>query len=247
MAINVVFGGAVVYLLWEKRKSLRLQSGIFPSLLGLSIIISILLKSLFVLKHPMINGWLLLSPFLIGLSLALLASGFRGLSQYRRELLLLFFLGMPKLLLRALPIDFAVFTAKSAVFFLWYMGFEVAHQDVDIRLPAGTVEVFPDCSGIESMAYMLSLAVLVSGLLSLSWSKSALVTGVATLIGFMVNAVRVALMAVLVAGSQRDAFEYWHEGSGSLIFSMISVLLFSLFCFFLLRQDELVRREDRQF
>jgi len=67
--------------------------------------------------------------------------------------------------------------------------------------------------------------------------KKILVLLVAVLVGFIVNGVRVALMAVLVALSQQDAFEYWHQGDGSLIFSMIGVLLFGLFCHFLLLQS----------
>jgi hypothetical protein len=40
-----------------------------------------------------------------------------------------------------------------------------------------------------------------------------------------------------VALSQQEAFEYWHQGDGSLIFSMIGVLLFGLLCHFLLLQS----------
>ena len=45
---------------------------------------------------------------------------------------------------------------------------------------------------------------------------------------FLVNGVRVALMAVLVALSDGEAFEYWHLGDGSLIFSAIAVFSLAL-------------------
>jgi exosortase/archaeosortase family protein len=60
---------------------------------------------------------------------------------------------------------------------------------------------------------------------------------IAVLIGFIVNAARVALMAVLVSLSQPEAFKYWHEGNGSVIFSMIAVFIFGLFCWFAILQE----------
>jgi exosortase/archaeosortase family protein len=56
--------------------------------------------------------------------------------------------------------------------------------------------------------------------------------------GFLVNVVRVSLMAILAAASKPEAFDYWHEGDGSLIFGMIAVGIFGLFYMFLLKQDD---------
>ena len=47
-------------------------------------------------------------------------------------------------------------------------------------------------------------------------------------IGFLVNAMRVSLMAILVSQKQMAAFEYWHDGSGSLVFSVIGTILLVL-------------------
>jgi exosortase/archaeosortase family protein len=65
-----------------------------------------------------------------------------------------------------------------------------------------------------------------------------LVPIVAVSLAFIVNGIRVAVMAVLSASSNEKAFDYWHLGEGSLIFSLLSVLSFGLFCLFLLRQQE---------
>jgi exosortase/archaeosortase family protein len=59
---------------------------------------------------------------------------------------------------------------------------------------------------------------------------------VASLIAFIVNGIRVAILATLAANP--ESLEYWHKGEGSLIFSMIGVTILGLFCFFLLRQGE---------
>lgn len=60
---------------------------------------------------------------------------------------------------------------------------------------------------------------------------------VAIAIAFTVNGFRVALMAILANAQDRVGLDYWHVGDGSLIFSMISVGLFGLFCYFLLRLE----------
>jgi exosortase/archaeosortase family protein len=61
---------------------------------------------------------------------------------------------------------------------------------------------------------------------------------VAVITAFVVNAARVALLAVLVSLSQLEAFKYWHQGTGSVIFSMIAVLIFGLFCWFAILKDQ---------
>jgi exosortase/archaeosortase family protein len=39
---------------------------------------------------------------------------------------------------------------------------------------------------------------------------------------------RVSLMAILVSKRQMEAFNYWHDGSGSLVFSVIGTFLLVL-------------------
>lgn len=59
---------------------------------------------------------------------------------------------------------------------------------------------------------------------------------VGVLIGFIINGVRVAMLAVL-AGSNQKMFEYWHSDKGE-IFSIIAVLIFTIFFYFITRQDQ---------
>lgn len=89
-----------------------------------------------------------------------------------------------------------------------------------------------------AILYLLGLAALFLVMFPTDWSKKILVPVVATLLAFIVNGGRVALMAVLAASSNMKAFDYWHTGSGSQLFAMTSVVIFGLFCFFLLRLNE---------
>jgi cyanoexosortase A len=242
LGVSVLFWLAVSSLLWRKRNSLTLESDVFSTILGAFLIAVVLLKSTSLTGSHFIR----LSPFLSAVGLALLASGFKGFKQYWQELLILFFLGMPQVLLSSLLIDISTFTAQFAAFILWYLGFEVSRQGVYINLPTGGVEVYPGCSGLESIAHLLGLAVLFLVMFPMDWGQKILVPVLAIFLAFVVNGVRVALMAALAASSKPEAFEYWHKGNGSLMFSLIAVLLFGLFCLFLIRQQEPVERDTEQ-
>jgi cyanoexosortase A len=94
--------------------------------------------------------------------------------------------------------------------------------------PAGTVQVFAGCSGMESMTYLLGISVICMTLYPISRLKQIIAAITAVSIGFTINAVRVAIMATLAAPYDQTAFLFWHEGLGSLIFGVIEIVLFGL-------------------
>ncbi|MEM7555159.1 MAG: cyanoexosortase A [Cyanobacteria bacterium P01_A01_bin.84] len=233
---GLLFWMAVSFLIWERRHKLNLRSDIFSSLLGISLIALLLLKSSAMNSFA---GFLYLSPFVYALGLGLLASGWRGLKQYSGELIVLLSLGAPTLLPFGVK-NIAPFTAKVSAFILWYTGFDVERRGVFIYLPGGSIEVASGCSGIELIFQMLGLALLFLIVFPQKWQQKIILPIVAALLGFFVNGVRVALMAVLVANSNGapKVFDYWHHGDGSLIFSTISVTLLGLFCWLILEQNQ---------
>lgn len=222
----------VCYRLWNQRNTLNLKTELISSFLGTLIIASILLRS----TSPSTN-FIHILPFIAATGLSLIASGFKGLKQYRLELIILFFIAIPYITLLGL-VDISEFTAKFANFILLYLGFEVSRQGVNIILPTGIVEVYPACSGMKNILDMWEIALLVLLMFPTNNRKKILVPVAAIFLGFVVNGVRVAVMTPLAASSNEQAFEYWHTGDGSLIFSMISFLIFWLFCHFLLRLDK---------
>ena len=233
--MSLLFWVAVCFLIWKKRTNLNLETDVISSFLGALIIGTVLIESTF----P-INKFPYISPFISAIGLSLIASGFRGLKQYWRELLLLFFPSVAYVTLTFL-IDISVLTAKFATFVLWYLGFEASRQGVNINFNTVGVEVNQSCSGLESILHLWVLAILFLVVFPTDGRKKILLPVVASLLGFVVNGVRVALMAILVVSSNQKAFEYWHTGDGAIIFSMISVLLFGLFCLFVLQIDEPVK------
>lgn len=228
LGTSLLFWLAAGSLLWDKRTAIVLHSGAIATLTGVLILTVLLLKGA---SLPDSNSFLRFFPLLSVLGWCLLASGLKRLRVYWKELFLFGLLAFHPLLTLILQlVDLPVLTAKSATFMLWYAGFQVQRQGVFLLLPTGRVEVYGACSGLESILQMLNIAVLFLLLVPIRRNQQALCVSVAVLLGFLVNSLRVALMAILVAFSHKSAFEYWHSGDGSLVFSMIAVLLFGSFC-----------------
>lgn len=224
----LLFWGVVCFLIWERHESLNLESGVFGSCFGASLIALILLKSSSISGY---DFFIRATPFLSGISLALLASGTKGLKQYWQELLILAYTAIPPGLIGVF-VNVALLTAKFSAFILHYLGFEVVRKGVFLVLEKGSVEVYHGCSGVNAILQVLGLALVFLLMFPTTMGQKIVVPIIAVLIGFIVNAARVALMAVLVSLSQPEAFKYWHEGNGSVIFSMIAVFIFGLFCWF---------------
>lgn len=239
--INFLFFITIYFSLQEKRQNLTFESGFYSSCLGALMILLVFIKSAFQINIRLLY---LFTPLMSGFGLALLASGYQGLKQYRKEFLILSFLTTRTLLILLRDqIDISLLTAKLSTAILWYTGFQVKRSGVTINLPSASIEVYSGCSGIDVVVDLLSLAVLFIFLFNLSLPQKFIVPIVAATLGFIVNCFRVALMAVLLAqGNNKQSFDYWHEGDGSLIFSMIATLFFGCFCWFLLSKNERVNQ-----
>ncbi|OKH37899.1 cyanoexosortase A [[Phormidium ambiguum] IAM M-71] len=232
--VSALFWLAVGSMLWSKRETLNLESSAIASTLGTILVALVLVKSIFISGY---DPFIRVFPVISGLGIALLASGLQGLKQYWQELLILCFIA-PSPGLLSLVIDISLLTAKFATAVLWYAGFDVSRQGVYVAVPSGVVEVYSGCSGIETMLQLLGLALVFLVMFPTNKIAKIVVPVVAVSIAFVVNGLRVALLAVLSAPNNKPAFEYWHKGDGSLVFSTIAVLIFGLFCLFLLRQNQ---------
>ncbi len=219
---SILFWATAANLIWERHDKLNFQTSLVASSVGGLLIALLLTKSIGYCEE----SFLIAYPFIAGIALASIASGFRGLKLYWREITLLFFLGVPEVLWSKLH-DPSPFTAGFASSILWYAGFPVTQKGIYLQLPGGSVQVYSGCSGVLAMTQLLGMSVLFLMLLPLPWRwyQKLILPVTAIAIGFIVNSLRVALMAILVSQQQIAAFEYWHTGSGSLVFSAISTVL----------------------
>lgn len=233
--ISLIYWLAVGSLIWERRGTLVYENNLLASLCGSFLILIVLFKSIL----PYVDSkFLYAAPFISGLGLAFIASGFQRIKQYLQELLILFCLVINKITITILnSLDLPEYTAKFSTLLLWYMGFPVERQGVNIILPNQVIEVYTACSGVEAIAQMQALSLLFIIMFPLTLNQKIIVPIVAMIIGFVVNCIRVVIMSLLAANSQQEAFDYWHTGDGSLIFALISALIFAGFCYLLLKGE----------
>jgi len=162
----------------------------------------------------------------------------RGLKQYWREFLILLVLGLPIEESLAKLVDLATLTAQFADFLLVQLGFIVERHGTIIALPTGAVDVNMGCSGLRGITRLLQLSVLILVMIPTNLIGKIIIPILAVLLAFVINGIRVAVLALLIANSHRQAFDYWHEGAGSHTISMVSVIVLWLFSQFLITKDE---------
>lgn len=235
--MSVLFLLAALTLIWENHTHFNYRYEWLASLTGMGFIGWVLWQSASIVSEQQFQ--LRLFPFLSGLGIALLASSFQGLLQYRRELALMFFLGVPSTILNL--IDISPLTAAMASNLLVYGGLNAMQQGRSITLPAGTLEVDSSCSGIESITYLLGIAVFCLTLYPVCRPKQVMALLAACTIGFVANSIRVAIMTTLVSPENQPTFLYWQEGEGSLIFGIGALACFASF-YWSLHQLELWQR-----
>lgn len=228
LVINAVLWLAILGILTQHRHKPNHDRG--SRWLGLLLLGIGLVKGLSI-SHP--EAWFVrLFPPLVIFSLILLISGFQ-FKQHGRIGLLLMPLMLPRGLVEALVEHLVgyptqVLTAQFAAFVLHYIGYDAVQQNTIITLKQSGVDVLFRCTGIPLLLVLLQLALLCFGVFSLSWAHKIKLIAVAAFIAFLISSLRVAMMAVVV--SDRAAFDYWHGGAGSQLFSTGAIVLFGWFC-----------------
>lgn len=238
-----LFWAAILWLLWRQRDKLNFKGDRFSTCFGSVLIFLVLAKSfsLFWFESTLIP----LLPIFITFGLALIASGFRGLRQYWRELFFAWFLFFPDGVIGTVIdklIHITVINAKLASFLLHYVGFNVASQSnrVLLHLPdLGNFTAVVDypCAGLPMIVLMLRLSLLLIAFFPLPKKERLLVPLTSLGIGFGLGVIRVCILTLLLP--EEAKFDYWHGTNGSQIFSTLAIVIFSFFCHSILKKYEL--------
>ena len=239
LGMSGLFILALGILLWERRRSIKFapsRTGVVLGGFGCTLVVGI--SSVLLMQQGIQDSTLheirlpitLLRslPVLIAISLAVLASGISGLRQFWREEVLLLALGLPGIIALFIA-DISPLTAVFSTGLLHLGGYDALREGTLITLPGGSVLVYYGCSGMEAISYLLGLSILFLILFPVSGLKRYITPAIGIIIGFTINGVRVSLMAILWAAQDIERFDYWHTGEGSLIFALVSVLIFSTF------------------
>lgn len=237
-----LFWGAILWLLWRRKEQLNYRSDFLSSCLGLCLVGIILFKliNLYWFESVVIS----LTPVCFAVSLALIASGVRGIKQYWKELFFALFLFFPTDAIGHFidnSIELTGLTAKFSTYFLYYLGFNVANQgrEVLLHLPdLGSFKAIVNypCAGVPMILLMLKLALLLVCFYPFSKSQTIAIPVVSTAMGFMLGVIRVCILTLAIPNKPR--FDYWHGDSGSQLFSTIGIIIFAAFCQWMLQQQE---------
>lgn len=253
-SVSFIFWGAVLSMIWDKKEHLNLHSDRFSSLFGTTLLSLALFK---VVQISSGGAFVQALPLVFGLSIALIASGYRGLGQYRQELLALGVLALPgerflanilEAVLQGLRGQaLAEVTAQFTAFGLNVVRLPVElHDAVYLHTSKAIVYVHEGCSGGGVIDFLLRLSFLLMLTFPVKRLGTFLAPVIAIAIGFLTNGVRVMIMVFLVHRGNMASFDYWHVGTGSQVFGAIGVVLFGLACFQFIQPSDLSPEPDTQ-
>lgn len=203
-----------------------------PSLLlGTLLVAWILWRTALVASY---DSLLYLTPPLAMVGLALLLRPLRRLGQFRESLVISLLLPVWLLVGKSFPEQpLSLLTARSSALMLQLLGLSTMVSGRVINITGGgSVRVEGVCNGLEVIYQALAVAVifLICFPLRRPADRVAMLL-LAPLVGLISNVFRITLLGLIVAigGSLKEnSFEFWHKGSGSLIFSGLSVLAIGL-------------------
>jgi len=158
-----------------------------------------------------------------GAGLALAASGPRAWAQHRASVLMLALplLNSPsKLLHRVFDPALLPVTTWCAMALNRAAGHPIVADGTVLRMPNDTLHIVDGCSGLWAITRLFVLAALVVALFpTTAWQRIALFAST-VIIGFCVNAVRIAILAATVLHQNDVGFVYWHQGLGATYFAL---------------------------
>ncbi|MCP9787228.1 exosortase/archaeosortase family protein, partial [Cyanobium sp. N5-Cardenillas] len=177
-----------------------------------------------------------------GLALGLMAEKPAKLGRFRDPLLCLLLLPGFALLMRILPeAPISLLTARLSGLWLSILGLDVTVNTRSVLLPGGGVRVLGPCNGVDLMAQILCVAVIFLLAFPIrSWTSRCLLFVIAPLIGLISNTFRIALLPVFAGhGHSKGSwwFDFFHESTGSLVFSGVAVLMFGMVYMRLLERE----------
>lgn len=234
----MIWGGALICI-EDQLQDLDPRPGLVGLLCGTSLLIWVLARTAVILYW---DGLIYVLAPLAGLALTLVCQPLRQFGRFRDPLLCLLLLPSFALLLRVLPEQpLSLLTAKGAGFWLSILGLDVAVNGRSVMLPGGGVQVLAACNGLDMMAQILCVGlVFLLAFRIRSWSSRLLLLFAAPAVGLVCNTFRIALLAVCASfgqGKGSGLFTFFHEDTGSLVFSGVAVFVYGTLYMNLLERE----------
>ena len=223
----LLFWCAALSIAWKKKDNLELESSFFATIIGLILIIWMLFRGAVsdFSSNDLITRF---CPLISIIGICLIASKIKNLFQYWREIIIVGLTGIPwEYLFNLMPITEKIIAvdAKISRLMLWYVGFDVRQVGDLVILPSGSIRIMDACSSFSLLGLMWQSCLVASLYFAIAKNERLILGLSSTLIAFVVNGVRLCLLALLVANKQDEAFEYWHGAGGAEVFTTIAILL----------------------
>lgn len=123
-----------------------------------------------------------------------------------------------------------IVTAQLSWLILAAFGFNPVVTDNQVMLPSGGVTITGYCTGVDQLMICLVVAAIFLMVFPLrNWYHRIIAIGVSIVAALLINAIRIAILALLVSLPSRSgmsAFEFLHDSYGGLLFSLFAVGIF---------------------
>ncbi len=122
-----------------------------------------------------------------------------------------------------------VFTASVSTLILKVFGYQASVHDRAISLSNTDILVGYACSGIDASLTLATTGFLVGIYLKQSTGQILKWVLLGLFMAIFVNAIRIALVAIVANEGGQAIFDYWHSGQGSQLFSILLFTFYSVF------------------
>ncbi|MTJ34096.1 archaeosortase/exosortase family protein [Dolichospermum sp. UHCC 0260] len=222
---------SVIFHIYERRNNLVFASQFPANLIGCCLIIIPYIKADFVVQEISISWYFL--PLVSAIGLALLASGFPGIKQFKRELAVIAIFPLTFVFVKLLTmlISIQALSAQITSFLLWYLGFDSTIAGTIIYVNGGAIDVFLPCTGMFLLIMLLKFS-FVLAILFPSLLKNIYLPFILSVVFSLVFSIgRLMIMALVV--TDKPTFDYWHGSQGGDIFTVLTFLAFGAVILFL--------------
>ncbi|NJM76668.1 MAG: cyanoexosortase A [Acaryochloridaceae cyanobacterium RU_4_10] len=234
LIVSIPLWSSIFLLLWDNKQDFKQTQEKISFLAGCLLLAALLVITVARPGEKLIGFF----PLFAFLGWFLVFAGFSQFKTHLKELAILVAFGLPKLVSES-AFGLAPLTANFSANILWHLGQSVSLQGVQINVPNGSVEVVPSCSGANLITHMLSVSVMVMCVLPKPQNAHRITLPlIAILLGFVMNGLRVALLALFSPPQYASLFHYWHGPNGASTIVLLTLLIYSLICFWLLKPLE---------
>ncbi len=217
-----------LFIIWQRRGALK-RIPISGGITGLWIVISSLLV------HMICAG--LKVYFISGFSFVFAIYGliifFFGRKMAHSLIFPVFFLlamiPLPLVLISNLTVRLKLFAAQCATIILNHIGFPSIRDGSIIRMPNSYIAVEAPCSGLRSLISLLTLGLLFSYAMRVSYVKKAILFASSIPIAIATNIFRILMLATVNdLYGEKIAMGFFHDFTGFLVFAFAFAGLFGV-------------------